>query len=35
MKVVNMGFSLTILGVSFYPWAKREEENDPAIPTDA
>jgi len=29
MKVVNMGFSLTILGISFYHWAKSEEEDDP------
>jgi len=25
MKVVNMGFSLTILGLAFYAWAKSEE----------
>ncbi|MDP4609695.1 MAG: cytochrome c oxidase assembly protein [Opitutales bacterium] len=25
MKVVNMGFSLTILGTAFYAWAKSEE----------
>ncbi|MGB0335014.1 MAG: cytochrome c oxidase assembly protein [Opitutales bacterium] len=32
MKVVNMGFSLTILGISFYHWAKSEEVDDlPAI----
>jgi putative membrane protein len=28
MKVVNMGFSLTILGISFYHWAKSEERDD-------
>jgi len=28
MKVVNMGFSLTILGISFYLWAKSEETDD-------
>lgn len=31
MKVVNMGFSLTILGISFYHWAKSEEKDDPAM----
>jgi putative membrane protein len=31
MKVVNMGFSLTILGVSFYHWAKSEEADDPVV----
>jgi putative membrane protein len=30
MKVVNMGFSLTILGISFYLWARSEEWDDPA-----
>jgi putative membrane protein len=25
MKVINMGFSLTILGIAFYAWAKSEE----------
>jgi len=28
MKVVNMGFSLTILAISFYFWAKSEEQDD-------
>jgi putative membrane protein len=32
MKVVNMGFSLTILAISFYNWAKSEEVDDPVIP---
>ena len=32
MKVVNMGFSLTILGISFYHWAKSEEGDDLAVP---
>ena len=32
MKVVNMGFSLTILAISFYFWAKTEEQDD--TPTD-
>ena len=31
MKVVNMGFSLTILAISFYFWAKSEEQDDPMI----
>lgn len=31
MKVVNMGFSLTILGISFYHWAKSEEGDDLAV----
>lgn len=31
MKVVNMAFSLTILGISFYLWAKSEEKDDPQI----
>jgi putative membrane protein len=31
MKVVNMGFSLTILGISFYHWAKSEESDDPVV----
>ena len=31
MKVVNMGYSLTLLGVSFYAWSKSEEAVD-AIP---
>lgn len=30
MKVVNMGFSLTILGITFYHWAKSEESDDPS-----
>jgi putative membrane protein len=29
MKVVNMGFSLTILAISFYFWAKTEEQDTP------
>ncbi|MFP4673053.1 MAG: cytochrome c oxidase assembly protein [Opitutales bacterium] len=33
MKVVNMAFSLTILGTTFYSWAKSEETVD--IPTHA
>lgn len=28
MKVVNMVFSITILGISFYKWAKAEESED-------
>ena len=32
MKVVNMGFSLTILAISFYSWAKSEEVDDPVAP---
>jgi len=36
MKVVNMGFSLTILGCCFYAWAKKESaEDEPAISTQA
>ncbi|MDQ8194259.1 cytochrome c oxidase assembly protein [Coraliomargarita sp. SDUM461004] len=35
MKVVNMGFSLTILGISFYNWAKSEEADDPVDPMNA
>ncbi len=31
MKVVNMGFSLSILGACFYFWAKSEENDDPEI----
>lgn len=34
MKVVNMGFSLTILGTCFYFWA-RSEENDDSTPIQA
>lgn len=30
MKVTNMIFSLTILGISFYFWARSEEQDDPA-----
>ncbi|MEO0509309.1 MAG: cytochrome c oxidase assembly protein [Verrucomicrobiota bacterium] len=30
MKVVNMGFSLTIIGSCFYFWARHEEKEDPA-----
>lgn len=30
MKVVNMGFSLTILGTCFYFWARSEANDDPA-----
>ena len=29
MKVVNMGFSLTILGTCFYFWARSETNDDP------
>ena len=29
MKVVNMGFSLTILAISFYNWSRSEEFDDP------
>ena len=29
MKVTNMIFSLTILGISFYFWARSEEQDDP------
>lgn len=29
MKIVNMGFSLTILGSCFYLWARSEEKDDP------
>lgn len=29
MKVVNMGFSLTILAISFYLWARSEESDEP------
>ena len=32
MKVVNMGFSLTILAISFYNWSKSEEVDDPVAP---
>jgi putative membrane protein len=28
MKIVNMIFSLTILGVTFYFWARSEEQDD-------
>lgn len=31
MKVVNMGFSLTILAISFYYWARSEEKDDPQM----
>ena len=31
MKVVNMGFSLTILGTCFYFWARSEANDDPVI----
>lgn len=27
MKIVNMGFSLTILGISFYQWSRSENED--------
>jgi len=30
MKVINMAFSLTILGISFYWWARSEEREDPS-----
>ena len=33
MKVVNMGFSLTILGTTFYQWARQEELEDAPAPT--
>lgn len=33
MKVVNMIFSLTILGISFYYWARSEEQEDLATTT--
>ncbi|TVP79147.1 MAG: cytochrome c oxidase assembly protein [Puniceicoccaceae bacterium] len=29
MKVVNMGFSLTLLGTIFYQWAKKDAADDP------
>lgn len=32
MKVVNMGFSLTILGTTFYQWAREEELEEAAAP---
>ena len=32
MKVVNMGFSLTILAISFYNWSRSEEPDHPAAP---
>ena len=31
MKVVNMTFSLTFLGISFYLWARNEEQDDPVV----
>ena len=31
MKVINMIFSLTILGISFYFWARSEEQDDSVI----
>ncbi|MGJ8638047.1 MAG: cytochrome c oxidase assembly protein [Opitutaceae bacterium] len=34
MKVINMGFSLTILGTTFYAWSKHEEPT-PALATKA
>ena len=36
MKVVNMGFSLTILGTCFYFWARSEANDDPveALPVN-
>lgn len=35
MKIVNMVFSLTILGISFYRWAKSEEKDDVPSTTSA
>ncbi len=35
MKVVNMGFSLTILGLCFYFWARSEATDDSGPPTSA
>lgn len=36
MKVVNMIFSLTVIGVSFYLWARSEEQDDePVVATNA
>ena len=32
MKVVNMGFSLTILAISFYNWSKSEEIDEAVAP---
>ena len=29
MKVVNMVFSLTLIGISFYMWARSEEQDEP------
>ena len=31
MKVVNMGFSLTILVLSFYYWARSEANDNPVV----
>ena len=31
MKVVNMGFSLTMIGLCFYFWARSEESDDATI----
>ncbi|MGC6455082.1 MAG: cytochrome c oxidase assembly protein [Coraliomargaritaceae bacterium] len=31
MKVINMGFSLTILGTCFYFWARSEANDDPVV----
>ncbi len=35
MKIVNMIFSLTILGISFYFWARSEEQDDPVTTVNA
>ncbi len=31
MKVINMIFSLTVLGISFYCWARSEEQDDTTV----
>lgn len=31
MKVVNMIFSLTVIGISFYFWARSEEQDEPVV----
>lgn len=35
MKVINMGFSLTILGTAFYAWAKSEEPQEAPLSEEA
>jgi putative membrane protein len=35
MKIVNMIFSLTILGISFYLWARSEEQDNPETTANA